>query len=225
MSFRNVKFSLGALLGVFLFSAAANAAPTLTRARCYVPGSAGAMGRSIGERNAARLATNVWLRLGGTCDQVDRFAGLLADLPLARPTQGGEFAACFYMGYLDQIYASLDTQYDRCGTVCFNAGGEIGNMSAQGYCAASLAVGGLLDPGFIPQPPLPFCGASLVVGCKTQYVATATRQYPGCSAYTQGFFAETFDNTVRQDCFVPSDVPIRDRGGRLSADPLRSYLN
>ena len=63
---------------------------------------------------------------------------------------------------------------------CFNAGVEVGNISANGYCAASLAIDGLLDPGFISQPPLPFCGQNLVFGCKTEYVSVATREFPGC---------------------------------------------
>jgi hypothetical protein len=222
---QKIKSALTATIGLMIvattsFVAApteAEAGPYMTRDRCFIRGSAGERGRTMGVRNAGRLAANVWFRLGASCDQVDRFAQLLSEMPLAPSAQSGEFAACFYQGYTDQLYDSLDQTYDRCGTLCFNAGSEIGSISAQGYCAASVAVGGLLDPGFISQPPLPFCGASLVIGCKTQYVVTATRKFPGCSTYTQGMFAETFDNTVRQDCFVPADVPIRDpRSSRLS---------
>lgn len=200
------------------------AGPVITRAMCNTRGRAGNMGKTIGDRNAARLVQNIWLRLGATCNQVDRLAEIITSTPLQRPTQGGEFAACFFMGYIDSMYNAIDIIYDRCGTACFNAGAEIGSLSAQGYCAASMAVGGLLDPGFIAQPPLPFCGSTLVMGCKSEYVYQATVGIPGCSRYTDGWFAETFDNTVRQDCFVPWDVPIRDRGFAFGTHAVDKYL-
>lgn len=206
----------GLAAGISALCSEAHAAPYLRRANCFAPG-AGNMGRQMGARNAQRLVSMTWQRLGQTCNNVDRLAQIISEMPLSRPASGGEFAACFYLGYTDEMYNSLDSVYDRCGQACFNVGAEIGNISAQGYCAASLAVGGLLDPGFIAQPPLPFCGSSLVLGCKSQYVLTATVQYPGCAQFTDGWFTETFDNTVRQDCYVPSDVPIRD-------DFARRYL-
>lgn len=219
MSRRNHRMIWGALAGLMLIiggiTTEAEAAPYMTRSRCFAAGSAGNMGRTMGARNASRIVSAVWARLGNVCTQVDRLAQIISETPLARPTTGGEFAACFYLGYTEQIYDSVDQIYDRCGTACFSAGTAIGKISAQGYCAASLAVGGLLDPGFISQPPLPFCGSSLVMGCKAEYVYTATVGFPGCAAYTEGWFAETFDNTVRQDCYVPSDVPIRDGFLRL----------
>ena len=203
------------------------AGPVLTRAMCNTRGRAGFMGKSMGERNAARLVQSVWARLGQTCNQLDRLAQIITEMPLQRPSQGGEFAACFYMGYFDGMYNAIDVAFDRCGQACFNAGAEIGNISAQGYCAASMAVGGLLDPGFIAQPPLPFCGSALVMGCKSEYVYTATVAIPACVPYTEGWFTETFDNTVRQDCFVPYDIPIRVRGRftmNLGTSPIDKFL-
>ena len=85
----------------------------------------------------------------------------------------------------------------------------------------------LLDPGFIAQPPLPFCGSALVMGCKSEYVYTATVAIPACAPYTEGWFTETFDNTVRQDCFVPYDIPIRVHGRftmNLGASPIDKFL-
>jgi hypothetical protein len=180
------------------------------RNTCFVRGSAGDRGRQMGVRNASRLIQNAWARMGATCDQVDRLAQVIAETPLGRPYSGGEFGACFYQGYIDTVWGQLDQIYTRCGNACFNAGVEVGSISAQGYCAASLAIDGLLDPGFISQPSLPFCGQNLVFGCRSEYVHVATQEYPGCRLYTQGEFSETFDNFVRQDCFLPTDVPVRD---------------
>jgi len=185
------------------------------RNTCFVRGSAGERGRQMGLRNGGRIVSMAWARMGQSCDQVDRLAQIISETPLARPTTGGEFAACFYQGYVDALWGQIDQVYDRCGNLCFNAGAEIGSISAQGYCAASLAIDGLLDPGFISQPPLPFCGESLVLGCKSEYIYVASREYPGCRTYTQNQYAATFDNFVRQDCFVPEDVPIRDGRGLI----------
>jgi hypothetical protein len=206
------------------------AAPTeasaqLRRNDCFAPGTAAAMGRQMGVRNAARIVQAVWLRLGQTCNQVDRLAQIISETPLARPMRGGDFAACFFQGYTDTLWDQLDQTYTRCGDRCFNAGAEIGRISAEGYCAASLAVGGLLDPGFISQPPLPFCGENLVMGCKAEYVSVATSQFPGCYAFTAGGFSNTFDNSVRQDCFVPADVPIRDHGPLSDEERLLSWVD
>jgi hypothetical protein len=171
----------------------------------------GVRGRQMGVRNADRLFNAIWSRLGRTCDQLDRLGQIISDTPFARSPMGGAFSACFYQGYTDTLWDQLGAAYERCQVRCFGEGIEIGRISAEGYCAASIAVGGLYDPGFISQPPLPFCGQNLVFGCKSEYVSAASFEINGCRPYTTGGFTETFENSVRQDCFVPSDVPIRDR--------------
>lgn len=186
-------------------------AQSIRRSACSGRG-AGAMGRNMGDRNAKRLINNAWARLGQSCDQVDRLATIVAETPFAQSSLGGVMGACFFQGYVEGLWDELDLIYERCGNKCFSAGVDIGNISAQGYCAASIAVNGLLDPGFIEQPPLPFCGQNLVFGCKSEYIGVATYDIPACSKYTKGRFAETFENSVRQDCFVPTDVPIFDDG-------------
>lgn len=213
------------LFTLLLTAMTSSNAQALMRADCFNPSRAGFMGKKMGERNAARIVQAIWARLGQTCNNVDRVAQIISETPLAKPMRGGEFAACFFLGYTDALWNQIDGIYDRCGTQCFNTGSEVGHISAQGYCAASLAIGGLLDPGFISQPPLPFCGQSLVLGCKSEYISVATFQFPGCSTYTEGGFTDVFENSVRQDCFVPQDVPIRDGGGWLNffADQAVSF--
>lgn len=183
---------------------------TITRADCFRPRTAGDQGRQMGVRNATRLFNAIWARLGQTCNNLDRLGQVISDTPFAAGANG-VFSACFALGYTDTLWDQLSAAYDRCSVRCFSEGSAIGDISAQGYCAASIAVGGLYDPGFIEQPPLPFCGNELVFGCKSQYIQTATSDVRGCFPYTTGHFAQTFENSVRQDCFVPSDVPIRDR--------------
>lgn len=199
----------------------------VNRNTCFYPGSAGERGRSMGVRNASRIVDAVWARLGQTCDQLDNLAMVISETPLARPMQSGEFAACFYQGYVDALFDRVAAAYDRCQVRCFNEGSAIGEISAQGYCAASIAVGGLYDPGFISQPPLPFCGESLVLGCKSSYIATATHYTyqssygtESCYPFTRGAFAQTFENSVRQDCYVPSDIPIYDGHNATQASDL-----
>ncbi|MCC7440976.1 MAG: hypothetical protein IT285_05060 [Bdellovibrionales bacterium] len=182
----------------------------VTRASCASALGGGRIGTQMGNRNAQRLINAVWNRLGRNCAQLDRLATIISETPLAAPSSGGLMAACFYMGYTDTLWDQVEDIYNRCGVRCFSAGAEIGRISAEGYCFASIAVGGLDDPGFIQQPPLPFCGMNVSIGCKTEYVATATFDIPACHRYTVGLFENTFENSVRQDCFVPANVPIED---------------
>jgi hypothetical protein len=186
-------------------------AGSFARNECFRPMQAGDRGRQMGVRNAQRLFQAIWQRLGRTCDKLDRLGEIISETPLSAPNMGGAFSACFYVGYTDTLWDQLSQAYDRCQVRCFDEGSDIGRISAQGYCAASIALGGLYDPGFIAQPPLPFCGENLVFGCKSQYLQTATSEVNGCFPFTSGGFSQTFENSIRQDCFVPSDVPIRDR--------------
>jgi hypothetical protein len=208
-SYLKAPLILAATVSLALASTA-NAASNLHRDDCLSMARAGGRGRQMGVRNAQRLFNAIWSKMGRTCDKIDQLGTIIADTPLSRPMMGGEFAACFYQGYTDTLWNQLSDAYDRCQIRCFNAGTQVGQISAEGYCAASIAVGGLDDPGFIEQPPLPFCGENLVLGCKSQYIQSATSEIQGCYAYTTGSYETTFDDSVRQDCFVPSDVPIRD---------------
>ncbi|MGZ3697567.1 MAG: hypothetical protein ACXWP5_05640 [Bdellovibrionota bacterium] len=197
-------------LGLTLVSQAhAQGGGFINRGTCQYD-QAGSRGRQMGVRNASRIVGAVWARLGQTCDKLDTLAQIISETPLSRPMMGGVFAACFYEGYTDTLYGQIAAAYDRCQVRCFNEGSDIGRISAEGYCAASIAVGGLYDPGFIEQPPLPFCGENLVLGCKSQYIQTATSEIPACYGFTTGGFSQTFENSIRQDCYVPADVPIRD---------------
>lgn len=178
------------------------------RNSCFTYQGGGLTGRNMGVRNARSLFNRMFNRLGRSCAQLERLTKIISETPLSAPSS--LMGACFAQGYTETLFNELDDAYTRCGDRCFSAGSDIGRISAQGYCAASAAVGGLDDPGFISQPALPFCGQNLVMGCKTEYVQQATVVIPGCSAFTEGQFEVTFDNTVRQDCFVPTDVPVRD---------------
>lgn len=209
---RSVKAAVAAAACIMAVTAVAETAQAARfgRNECFVRNSAGQRGRQMGVRNAQRLFDSVWKRLGRECSNLDRLVSVLADTPLSPPTSRGAMQGCFYQGYTDTLFDNLELASERCSDRCFEAGSEIGQISAQGYCAASMALGGLDDPGFIEQPALPLCGFNVVIGCKSQYIQTATYDVRGCRDFTEGAFYETFDNMVRQDCFVPSDVPIRD---------------
>lgn len=207
-----VTLSLCIGMGAASLTQTAHAEGHISRHECKSGAFESTMGHGMGRRNGGSLVRRVWQRLGGTCDKLDQLAQVISESPLAKPVRSGRFAACFYMGFVDTVWEEVEKIYDDCGNKCFDAGTQIGNISAQGYCAASIAVAGLLDPGFIAQPPLPFCGTNVVLGCKSEYVRVATSDYPGCYAYTEGSYREAFDNTVRQDCYVPTDVPIRTGG-------------
>jgi len=181
----------------------------LRRQDCFNPQRAGFRGMQIGIRNASMIFDRMWRRVNFVCDDLERVAQIIADTQIRPPATGGEFAACFYVGYTDTLWSKLEQAYLGCSDACFSAGSAIGEISANAYCAASMSLGGLYDPGFIAQPSLRICGTEVVFGCKTAYLQTAISRTPGCFPYTSGAFTLTFENMIRQDCWVPEDVPIR----------------
>lgn len=103
--------------------------------------------------------------------------------------------------YWRRVWARLAEMYRDCDMPCFDDGVAIGQMSAAGYCAASIAVGGLNSTGFTAQLPLPLCENSLFVGCQSGYQQTAAT-YPGCATYAQGSFEQIFNDSQSQDCHI-----------------------
>ena len=212
MRFLKKTFFIFAAVGSLWFGWTENSQAqmlNLRRQDCFNPRRVGYRGMQIGIRNASMIFDRMWDRVGRVYDELDRVAQIIADTPIRPPSTGGEFAACFYVGYTDTLWSRLENAYLEGSRVCFSAGSAIGEISAQAYCAVSMALGGLSDPGFIAQPPLRMCGTEVVFGCKSAYLQYAMTRIPGCSTYTTGYFSATFENMIRQDCWVPEDVPIR----------------
>ncbi|MGZ3697565.1 MAG: hypothetical protein ACXWP5_05630 [Bdellovibrionota bacterium] len=99
------------------------------------------------------------------------------------------------------VWDRLAERYRTCNIQCFDDGTAIGQISGAGYCAASVAVGGLGAPGFQAQAPLPLCQNATFVGCQQGY-RSAAASFQGCANYTQDGFTDVFNQFVSEDCHM-----------------------
>lgn len=100
-----------------------------------------------------------------------------------------------------KVWNRVADAYRGCNLDCFEDGVAVGQISASTYCSASIALGGLDSPGFLPQPPLPLCQNSIFAGCQSGYQSGAA-SVEGCSNYTAGQFDSIFKAYQSQDCHV-----------------------
>ena len=103
--------------------------------------------------------------------------------------------------FWQKVWDHMANAYRSCNRTCFDDGQAIGQISATGYCTASIAVDGLFGVGFIAQPPLPVCETAIFAGCIKGYQATPTT-IPGCPRYTTDRFASIFQEYISQDCHL-----------------------
>lgn len=126
---------------------------------------------------------------------------------IVRRGEGEQQARNRWSGHLNSahfwqiVWARLAQMYRECDKGCFDDGVAVGQISATGYCSASIAVGGLNAPGFEAQKPLPLCQNETFTGCLSGYDRTAT-SYAGCSTYISGGYLQIFDQSKSQDCHV-----------------------
>jgi hypothetical protein len=99
------------------------------------------------------------------------------------------------------VWERLAEMYRQCNKGCFDDGVAVGQISATGYCSASIAVNGLNAPGFLAQKPLPLCQNETYVGCLTGYDHTAST-YQGCSTYISGGYTQIYNESKSQDCHM-----------------------
>jgi hypothetical protein len=104
--------------------------------------------------------------------------------------------------FWELVWQQLTQLYRDCNRSCFDDGYAVGQISATGYCAASLAVNGLNAPGFQYQAPIPVCQTGNFTGCLDGY-DQATAAYAGCSAYASGGYTQIYDQSKSQDCHIP----------------------
>jgi hypothetical protein len=128
-------------------------------------------------------------------------------LIIVRRGEGEEQARNRWSGHLNSahfwqiVWERLAQMYRECDKGCFDDGVAVGQLSATGYCSASIAVGGLGAPGLEAQKPLPLCQNETFVGCLSGYDRAAA-SYAGCSAYTSGGYLRIFDQSKSQDCHI-----------------------
>tara|TARA_Y100000590_G_scaffold449460_1_gene587596 strand:+ start:3050 stop:3460 length:411 start_codon:yes stop_codon:yes gene_type:complete len=100
--------------------------------------------------------------------------------------------------YWLDLWERIADVYSECDIGCFEDGEIIGEISAMGFCAASVELGGLTSVGAIDQPRMPLCETSIFVGCEQKYQQTA-QSFPGCNHYSK---EPIFQEYMSQDCHL-----------------------
>ncbi len=100
-----------------------------------------------------------------------------------------------------RVWNRMADAYRSCDRGCFDDGVAVGQISATGYCSASVALNGLMGPGYLEQAPLPVCETAIRTGCIQSYQSTAVA-YDGCKPYTQDTFDSIFREYISQDCHL-----------------------
>lgn len=103
--------------------------------------------------------------------------------------------------FWSKVWNKMADAYRSCNRGCFDDGLAVGQISASGYCSASIAVNGLMGVGYIEQPPLPVCETATFSGCIKGYQNTASN-FPGCVTYMTDSFSSIFNQYVSQDCHL-----------------------
>lgn len=134
-------------------------------------------------------------------DVVTRLSNRL--LSIMAQERGGNFGRSFVRNrdFWESMLDRLSEALKSCDVDCFESGEAIGQISAMGYCAASVEIGGLNGGGFLAQNSVPLCETAVFAGCQRGYQQGA-REFPGCSVYMSGEFEETFAENLSQDCHV-----------------------
>ena len=104
-----------------------------------------------------------------------------------------------------KLWNHVTVAFQRCEADCFQDGLAVGQISAAMYCSISEELGGLDDPEFLPQPPLPSCEAGIRAGCVQGYVESV-RQSESCRPYATADFREIFLDNVSQDCHIEEEA-------------------
>lgn len=100
-----------------------------------------------------------------------------------------------------RVWNRMADAYRSCDRGCFDDGVAVGQISATAYCSASVALDGLLGPGYIEQAPLPVCESAIRAGCIQSYQSTAV-SHTGCKRYTEDSFDSIFREYLSQDCHL-----------------------
>jgi len=161
-------------------------------------------GNLLGER----LVTQAWNTIHNDCDRIDYFLQVVQD-NVSRLTllpNASVNTICRYTGTADGVYNKLDALYGTCADDCFIDGTFAGQLSGEIYCELSIALGGLVEADDFLRGPVAVCGFSFEIGCDSQFISTTTEfvtpapSPQACEQYTEGEFAEVWDQARNNQC-------------------------
>ena len=163
-------------------------------------------GRSLARQAIASLGT-----VPDLCDDLEAIQELqdaatdITDaIPI--PPDAPETAQCHARGQFAGLLAELVELQELCGTTCITDGEFIGEVSAQLYCALSIALDGLGLAELFDRLATNACGELFQDACDITFLDVATDD-PLCLEYTLAPFEDVFDVAQNNQCAANPDVP------------------
>lgn len=129
--------------------------------------------------------------------------GIVDDLTEIPPS---EVAACRLQGHIIGLLSEVDDLQDSCEDTCIADGQFIGEISAELYCALSIALDGLGLADLFDRLAATACGELFQSACDTKFFATATGD-PECLPFTADPFDDVFFVAQNNQCAANPDDP------------------
>jgi hypothetical protein len=158
-------------------------------------------GRSLAKQAIARVLEesaepNICDDLEAVADLQALIEGIVDDLTDIPPS---ELAACRLQGQIVGLIAEVSDLQDTCEDTCIADGQFIGEISAQLYCALSIALDGLGLADLFERLATTVCGELFEDACDAEFFSTATSDVE-CAPFTVDPFDDVFHVAQNNQC-------------------------
>lgn len=160
----------------------------------------------LGVRKGRNLADAAIARVGGldACEDLDALDALreiIAEVVdgIAVPVGATEAVQCHVAGQVAGLLAEIEELQEECGGICIADGDFIGEISAQLYCALSIALDGLVPVELFERLATDACGEAFQAACDAQFFETAATR-AACVPFTIAPFDDVFELTQNNQC-------------------------
>ena len=161
---------------------------------------------NTGKKLAAMIVKQAWLSVEQEPQRFDEMADAvrgsvstaITNLQSQNPS---DLVLCRAKGLSQGVCDSLGEIQDEVAGICLLDGEMWGELSADLYCALSIAFEGLDVVGLLPAAPVGLCGQSFEEGCEDTF-ADLTTGSDECFDYTTGAFSAVFAESQHNLCIA-----------------------
>jgi hypothetical protein len=161
----------------------------------------------LGLKKGMKLVSQKWKHFE-FCDQVESFAdSVLVDIDAELASTGADEdqlgKRCRHAGFLDGMFAGLDTVQQYCSDQCFMRGNFIGTLEAITYCNVVIDTAGALDPEPWVRSPVSVCGLEFNLACDAEFLRATTsytNAFGSCTRYTEPPYWDIWNRTRLKSC-------------------------
>jgi hypothetical protein len=161
---------------------------------------------NLGVRKGRNLGASAVARVGGddacgdlaALDELRELIQAITD-GIAIPAPVTDVTRCHVFGQIAGLIAAVEDLVDECGEICTEDGEFIGAVSAQLYCALSIALDGLVPVELFVRLATDTCGDLFQIACDDLFETTAVLDL-ACQPFTEGTFTEVFREVQNNQC-------------------------